>query len=153
MAKVKLGKFEVEEPELERQHEAAVQRGKERMATEPQASAVKYDRQSNRLVIDLKNGTTFIVPCDLVQGLRGVAPDDIAEVELLPRGAALHWEKLDVDISLAGLMFGIFGTKAWMAEIGRRGGSATSEAKAIAVRANGSKGGRPRRPAKQRPRL
>lgn len=149
MAKVKLGKFEVEESELERQHERAVRRGKERIATEPQASAVVYDRKSNRLIIDLKNGTTFIVPCDLIQGLRGAAPDKIAEVELLPRGAALHWEKLDVDISLAGLMFGLFGTKAWMAEIGRKGGSATSEAKAAAVRVNGRKGGRPRKEAKQ----
>lgn len=150
MARVKLGKFEVEESELEHQHKEAVRRGKERMATEPQASTVAYDRESNRLIIDLKNGTTFIVPCDLIQGLRGVAPDDIAEVKLLPRGAALHWDKLNVDISLAGLMVGIFGTNAWMAEIGRRGGSVTSEAKTAAVRANGMKGGRPRKEAKQR---
>jgi len=32
-----------------------------------------------------------------------------------------------------------------MAELGRRGGAATSKAKAAAARANGKKGGRPRR--------
>lgn len=40
-------------------------------------------------------------------------------------------------------MAGIFGTQAWMQELGRRGGHATSTAKATAARLNGKKGGRP----------
>lgn len=144
MAKVRIGKFEVGEAELDRRHEEAVCRGKEKAATEPRAKSARYDRETNRLVVELKNGAVFIVPCDLIQGLRGADPDLIAEVELLPRGAALHWERLDVDFSVAGLLLGLFGTRAWMAELGRRGGSVTSEAKAAAVRENGRKGGRPR---------
>jgi hypothetical protein len=68
---------------------------------------------------------------------------------MMPRGAALHWENLDQDFSVAGLLAGIFGTKAWMAELGRQGGSITSEAKRAAARANGQKGGRPRQDAKK----
>ena len=39
----------------------------------------------------------------------------------------------------------LFGTKAWMSELARRGGRITSPAKAAAARANGAKGGRPRK--------
>jgi hypothetical protein len=46
---------------------------------------------------------------------------------------------------VAGLVAGVFGTRAWMAELGRKGGSVTSEAKASAVRENGKKGGRLRK--------
>jgi len=52
---------------------------------------------------------------------------------------------LDVDLSIPGLLSGIFGTKAYMA---RRAGQATSPAKAAAARANGAKGGRPRESAR-----
>jgi hypothetical protein len=143
MVKAKIGKWEIEEKELERQHQEAKKRGMEKVQTEPQAQAVSYDRSTHRLIIDLKNGTTFLLPCVLVQGLAEAAPGEIAQVKLGPRGASLHWENLDVDLSLAGLIAGIFGTRAWMAEIGRVGGRVTSEAKATAARMNGKKGGRP----------
>jgi hypothetical protein len=145
MAKVKIGRFEIDEEELERQHREAVRRSKEAGKTEPQAKAAYYDRKADHLVIELKNRVTFIIPCELIQGLRGADPDLIAEVELMPRGAALHWEKLDQDFSVAGLMAGIFGTRAWMSELARRGGRVTSERKAAAARENGRKGGRPPR--------
>jgi hypothetical protein len=45
------------------------------------------------------------------------------------------------------LIDGVFGSKAWMRDIGRVGGSAKSEAKATAARENGKKGGRPRKAA------
>jgi hypothetical protein len=134
--------------EFNRQYRESVIRGRESMAKEPQAKSVRFDQESNRIVVDLKNGVTFAFPSDLVQGLRGAAAEDIAEVELGPRGAALHWEELDVDFSLAGLMAGIFGNKAWMsglmAKLGSKGGKKVSEAKAAAARVNGAKGGRPR---------
>jgi hypothetical protein len=138
--------------EFNRQYKESVVRGLESMASEPQAKSARYDRQSNRLVVDLKNGVTFAIPCGLIQGLRGAAPQDIAGVELGPRGAALHWEKLDVDFSVGGLVGEVFGNKAWMsdlmAELGSKGGKAKSEAKAASARANGAKGGRPRKAAR-----
>ena len=59
-------------------------------------------------------------------------------------GYGLHWEGLDVDLSLSGLMAGILGTKAYMA---RRAGKATLAAKTAAARGNGAKGGRQRKTA------
>ncbi|MBW4492984.1 MAG: DUF2442 domain-containing protein [Oscillatoria princeps RMCB-10] len=116
-------------------------------ATEPRAQSAYYDKKSSHIVIELRNGASFLFPPELVQGLALAAPDELAEVEVTPSGSGLHWEKLDVDLSIPSLMMGIFGTKAWMAELGRTGGRATTEAKAKAARQNGKRGGRPRKPA------
>lgn len=142
MATIKAGKWTMTDEEFERQYAEATKRGKEEMATEIRARKASYDRASDRLIIDLKNGATFIVPCHLVQGLRDAAPDDIAAVELGPRGASLHWERLDQDFTVGGLVRGIFGTKAWMKELSRAGARVKSKAKAATSRANGKKNGR-----------
>lgn len=124
--------------------DAALERGRAAHANEPRAAAARYDRASSRIIVDLENGCTFAFPPRLAQGLEGASDDQLAAVEILGRGYGLHWEELDVDLSLPGLMAGIFGTKAWMA---RRAGQTTSVAKAAAARANGAKGGRPRKTA------
>ena len=92
------------------------------------------------------NGCTFAFPPRLAQGLEDATADQLAEVEILGAGYGLHWEALDADLSLPGLLAGLLGTKAYMA---RRAGQATSSAKAAAARANGAKGGRPRKPAQR----
>jgi hypothetical protein len=52
---------------------------------------------------------------------------------------------LDVDIYVPGLVGVAFGKRLFAAATGRTGGSRTSKAKAAAARANGAKGGRPRK--------
>jgi hypothetical protein len=127
--------------------DTALKRGRIAQASEPRAAAARYDRKAGRIVVDLTNGCTFAFPPRLAQGLEEATDDQLAEVEILGQGYGLHWEALDVDLSLPGLMAGIFGTKAYMA---RRAGQATSAAKAAASRANGAKGGRPRKAARGR---
>jgi hypothetical protein len=135
----------ISEREFRRQVTEARRRGRAEMARELQAKSVRYDRNTRRVVVDLKNGSTFIFPPQLVEGLAGASPQEIADVELGPRGSALFWKKLDQHYSLAGLTAGVFGSKAWMVEHLRKAGSVTSGAKAAAARANGAKGGRPRK--------
>lgn len=126
------------------QIDAALERGKLALETEPRAATARYDRQLDRVIVDLTNGCTFAFPPRVAQGLETASADQLAEVEILGVGYGLHWEGLDVDLSLPGLMAGILGTKAYMA---RRAGKTTSAAKAAAARANGAKGGRPRKTA------
>lgn len=126
------------------QIDAALERGKVALETEPRAATARYDRQLDRVIVDLTNGCTFAFPPRIAQGLEAASADQLAEVEILGLGYGLHWEGLDVDLSLPGLMAGILGTKAYMA---RRAGQTTSQAKAAAARANGAKGGRPRKTA------
>jgi hypothetical protein len=123
---------------------AARAEGERLMRTQPRAVAARYDAKSGRVVIDLVNGATFAFPAGLAQGLAGADPADIADIEVLGVGFGLHWERLNVSFTVAGLMNGIFGTRAYMA---RQGGLAKSDAKSTAARANGKKGGRPRKAA------
>lgn len=145
-----MAKWQMSDEEFERQFTEARKRGEEMLQKNPRARSAYYDRESGRIVVDLLNGCTFMFPTELAQGLRGVAPEDLAEVEVDPYGLTLHWEKLDADFTVAGLMGGVFGTRAWMAELGHTGGSATSEAQANASRANGKRGGRPGQATRKR---
>ena len=122
--------------------DAALTRGKAIRLSEPRAVAARYDRARERVVVELTNGCTFAFPPRLAQGLASATEDQLAQVEVLGSGTGLHWETLDVDLSVPDLLAGLFGTKAYMAG---RAGQARSPAKAAAARANGAKGGRPRR--------
>lgn len=122
---------------------AAERRGAE-LLHGPRAASARFDAATRRMVVELTNGCTFAFPTALVQGLSDAQDEQLKEVELLGDGYGLHWENLDVDYSVQGLLAGVFGTASWMAQ---RAGRATSPAKAAAARANGAKGGRPRKRA------
>ena len=124
------------------EYETATRLGEELDRTEPRARAVRYDRRSGRVIVDLKNDTTFAFPARLVQGLGDVSEDDLAAVAIEGSGYGLRWERQDIDVSVPGLLAGIFGTRKYMAQLA---GRATSPAKAAAARENGRKGGRPRK--------
>ncbi|MBM3584801.1 MAG: DUF2442 domain-containing protein [Alphaproteobacteria bacterium] len=123
-------------------------RGRAATASEARARTARYDRRSGRVVVELANGCAFAFPARLAQGLEGAGDEDLAEVEVLGAGFGLHWERLDVDLSVPGLLAGLFGTKAWMdRQRAAKAGAARSAAKAAAARRNGAKGGRPRKAA------
>ncbi len=145
MAKEKFGGFEYTEEELLKQFEEAAERAKEADLREPRAADAYYDDDKNRIVVELVTGVSVSFPPELLQGLEGAPASALAEVKVSPHGTSIHWEKLDADFSVPGLIAGVFGTRIWMANLGRRGGKATSDAKAEAARANGQKGGRPRK--------
>lgn len=112
------------------------------------ATAARYDRKANRLIVSLHNGVEVAVPVHLIQDLADAQPDQLSRIEITPAGLGLHWPDLDADVYVPGLLSGVFGTKSWMASImGARGGKTSSPAKAAAARANGAKGGRPKKQA------
>lgn len=98
------------------QFAAAKRRGEIEMATKPRAHAVKYDRTTARLTIDLVNGSTFTFDPRLAQGLEAATDEQIEQVEILGVGFGLHWEEFDADFSVEGLLAGRFGTRRYMAE-------------------------------------
>jgi Protein of unknown function (DUF2442) len=124
--------------------DAAVERGRIFRETVPHAVAARYDAASGRVIVDLTNGSTFAFFPQYLQDMEHGTPEQFAEVEVLGSGYGLHWESLDADFTVPGLLNGIFGTAKWMAQ---KAGQTTSLAKAAAARANGAKGGRPRKAA------
>jgi hypothetical protein len=123
------------------QIDAALDRGAKVSGAQPRAASARYDRPTGRVVVELTNGATFAFPAALVGELEAASPDQLAQVEILGIGHSLHWEALDVDLTVPGLLAGVFGTQSHLA---RKAGQTTSPAKAAAARNNGAKGGRPR---------
>ena len=125
--------------------DAALARGRESRSAEPRARSARYDGASGRVVMELTNDCIFAFPARLAEGLEEASDEQLAAVEILGAGSGLHWDELDVDLSVPGLLAGLLGTAAWMAG---RAGRATSPTKAAAARANGRRGGRPRTSAR-----
>lgn len=91
--------------------DAALERGRLAQTRECRAAKATYDRHSRQVVIELTNGCVFSFPPTLVEALRAVGDDQIADVEILGHGYSLHWEALDLDLSLTDLMAGCFGSR------------------------------------------
>ncbi|MBV9110358.1 MAG: DUF2442 domain-containing protein [Gemmatimonadetes bacterium] len=132
-------------PITEEEFLAATERGRIADETEPRAVSARYNAETGRIEIELKNGCMFAFPARYGQGLQGATEEQLAAVEILPYGEALHWEEIDADLGVPQLVSGMFGSKAWMRQLGQLGGQVKSEAKAQASRENGKKGGRPRK--------
>lgn len=130
------------------QLEAAEARGQAAMETEPRATAARYNHKTGRVTVDLANGCTYVFPAHLVQDLCDASHDDLASIEVDGMGFNLHWPKLDADLYVPALVAGVFGTRDWMSKaMARQAGRTRSPAKAAAARANGAKGGRPKKQA------
>jgi hypothetical protein len=130
---------------LDREIEEAERRGRRIGREEPRAASARYARETGRIEVDLTNGCGFAFPAALVVGLSQASADQLSEVEVLGLGLGLHWETLDLDLSVPELLAGVFGTRAWMNRVqASKAGSASSPAKAAAARRNGAKGGRPK---------
>jgi len=132
------------EKELRSNFARASRAGRRAARTEPRAARVVYRDDSRALRIELTNGATITLPVKLIPALKGAGAKELREVEVLGRGGGLHWESLDVDLSVPGLVSSVFPGTAWLAELGRVGGRRTSTDKTLAARRNGRKGGRPR---------
>ncbi len=109
--------------------------------------AATYDQAEDAIAIRFADGVELRIPRRLVQGLQRATPNQLKDIAIEGPGTGLVWPALGVAHYVPGLVAGTFGTRQWMAEIGRRGGARRTHAKAIAARANGAKGGRPRKRA------
>jgi hypothetical protein len=117
----------------------------------PDVVAASYDSAGDAIAIEFAGGVELRLPRRLVQGLQEATPVQLGRIEIEGPGTGLVWPALGVAHYVPGLVAGVFGTRRWMAEIGRRGGARRTKAKTLAARANGAKGGRPRRTRGGRP--
>ena len=109
------------------------------------ARAARYDPDTERVMIDLAGGILFGVPLARFREIKHAAASDLRLVEVLAAGNILHWESLDADYSVPALILAAIGPARAAREFARLGGRVRTDAKAAAARANGKKGGRPRK--------
>jgi hypothetical protein len=100
----------VSNAEFERQYAEATRRGSERLANQPVETNVSYNRRLRKIVIELSNGCTLLVPPELAEGLSNASAAELAAAKILGPGTAIDWPKLEVQLSVEGLLAGNFGT-------------------------------------------
>ncbi len=114
---------------------------------QPVARTVEHLPQVNLLLVGLSNGRRLALPIEDLQGLGEASHEQLKNYQLLGRGTGIRFADLDVDLYVPALIEGVYGNRRWMAQLGRKGGRARTPAKRLAARANGAKGGRPKRAA------
>jgi len=60
-----------------------------------------YDGDDDSIIAEFNTGGSVEIPRSLLDELAGAAPTDLARLELSLQGTALHWQSLDVDVSVA----------------------------------------------------
>ena len=115
--------------------------------SEPRALSVAHIPDLKLLIVGLSNGRRLVLPIEDIQGLGSATRAQIQNYELLGNGTGISFPDLDVDLYVPALIEGVYGNRRWMAQLGKKGGSAKTEAKRRAAKANGARGGRPRRTA------
>ena len=91
---------------------------------------MRYDRRVARIVIALASGLELAFSPKHAQGLEYAHPADLMDAEITPSGLGVHFPRLNADLYLPALLEGFLGSKRWMAEIGKAGGTASSSSRA-----------------------
>jgi hypothetical protein len=124
--------------------DAAIERAK-LLDGEPLAKTATYWPSLKLLLVDLTNGRRLALPIEDLQGLENATKKQLGNIQILGQGTGVSFPDIDVGFYVPSLIEGVYGNRRWMSELGKRGGSAKTEAKQIASRANGAKGGRPKK--------
>jgi|ERR1022692_596827 hypothetical protein len=102
-----------------------------------------YDAEQKSIILTFLGGASMTIPRQTLPDLDRLPASSLEAIVVSPAGDALSWPALDLDVYVPGLVERAFGTRLFAAATGQRGGRKRSKAKAVAAKANGSKGGRP----------
>ena len=142
--KVIKAKTSVHRPLTEEMLDAAITLGEVRQGKSLQAVSVSFEESS--LVIRFEDGSGVLLPVKLSPEFAGFEAADYASLTIGLGGTALCHEGKDLDISIAGMISANPPLMRMAASVvASRNGRQSSAAKSAAARANGKKGGRPRK--------
>ena len=75
------------------------------LVNKPQARTLRFD--SDMMWVDLSDGRRLGVPLAYFPRLLHASPEERERYTISGGGTGLHWDELDEDISLAGLLLGV----------------------------------------------
>ena len=113
---------ELEAP-LDAETEAMIDAALERAKHDPApvtAVSVSFVKDLRVLIVVLSNGQRLAVPQEDLQYLADASAEDAADVSIEMLGTGIHWEKLDLDFSVEGLIEGRRGNAKWMKQLHER---------------------------------
>jgi len=106
-----------------------------RLPPVPRATAARFDRRLQKVIVSLDTGIDFAFDPKRTRGLEHAAADDLVGVTVEGVGSTLRFPKLDADYTVSRLLEDFLGPLDWTKR----------ETRAAASRQNGRLGGRPRR--------
>lgn len=110
--------------QIEAQIDAAIANRSIIDAVEPRANKVIFD--NGKIILNFNNGSTFSFLPESVEALSKLPSEVLTTVKLTPSGKGLRWDEPDLDLSIQGLLLGIFGSSIWMKKIAAKDGKFTS---------------------------
>jgi hypothetical protein len=135
------------------EYAAALAAGESESESEFRAQAVRYVPERDAIEIVTLRGAGFLIPRQWIGALQDVAPEELSELTVWPDGSAIELEARDIQISISGLISAVLPallpSRIIATLFASRGGKATSDAKRVSSQANGRKGGRPRKRARE----
>lgn len=137
-------------PLTEADVDKAIARGRRLKRLYANASNVRYENDC--LSIGFSDGSRVVLPVAGLPEFEGFSAEDFQQLEVTFGGKAISCEAQDLDVSITGLI----ATSQPLMDlatslVASRNGRKSSAAKTAAARANGKKGGRPRKEVPQPP--
>ena len=123
----------------------ALDAGRQRLAREFTATAIRYDQQLDTVEIDLAQGFGLRVPRMAIAELAAVPASALGMLDLSPAGTGIDLDDHDVHVSVHGLVLSLLSLSTMAAGLGKRGGAQSTPAKQESARLNGRLGGRPKK--------
>ncbi len=80
-------------------------------STSTSARAVDVKISKDELTVYLEDGRLISTPLEWFPKLRNAKDQDLNDWEFIGSGIGIHWEKLDEDISVKGLLEGVIAIK------------------------------------------